>query len=185
MNGKMTKYLKFLLFLQFISFANALIGYLPIQNSWTVWVSRGVTAGVTFCLFCLSSQGPRYRKAALFRGLFLLSGFFMGTFPVLAGSFCSLVSSWHEYQGHCELTAKADQKLCQCWGNLFVLELSVAVLTTLASFLVSMVVVLTSGNQDVDLSQNTLIWLFTFLANFVDILYLVYMHRTIRLCEAQ
>lgn len=185
------KWLRMLFYIQIASMALVVVNALTYLDSITVWVNRGLTAAVIWCLFQLKDVNPRYRTSAITKagvlicGLLTLptntSGLGLSSSLMLVGSICSWVTAYQEYHGHSELVAEADGKLAKKWSDLFVWEIAIAIGTSMISIVGTTIMVATGVLTD--RIATVLIALSTILGLSLEGLYLYYMKRTLDLLE--
>ena len=183
-NTNIIKYLKLLMYLHIASLILGLIDFLPLVHSLSVWVNRGISVGVIYCLYSLSPVAERYRKSAIFHAIVLIAGLVANPMIALAGSVCSILASWQEYHGHSELVEPYHQRLSKQWGKLFALELMAGIFMALITTLMTVVLTMTNGNQAVDISSTALMGIIMSVGYIVEVLYIFYMKHTVELLEA-
>lgn len=186
------KWLRNLFYIHIASTALSLISMLPIPDGWTVWVSRAISVAAIVCLFQLTPAQQRYKKAFLYRTvtfvLVLIHDTRFGSLPLLsflllASSVCSIIAQYQEYHGHGDLIREQDPKLADKWHSLFMWQVVFSVLITFAaSFLAVLVSMLMGSGTDV---ASTIVMVITqCLSLALEVVYLVYLNRTIHLVQA-
>lgn len=180
------KWLRVLFFVHVASIAASLLSYLPINDGLLQWGSRIITLAAIAALFQLTPCNIRYRKAAIFRIVFLCGSLvtvlgYTSSILTLAASIFSLLSMYQEYSGHSEIVTSEDPKLSRNWHSLFNWSLIVGVLTSL----VSMVMVLVLAMVGIGASSITGIVMAVMVGAelIIEIFYLVLMNRMIRIFQ--
>lgn len=177
------KWLQILFYVHIASIALSLISLLPVNDSFSVWISRVISAAVAVCLFQLAPASERYKKAAIFSavslGLTLASTLLLTTLLTLAASILSLLATYQEYSGHSDMVAEADPKLSRNWHSLFNWQIIVGVLTSV----VSMVTVIALAALELNTTVITalIVGALSLVGVVLGILYLVYLHRMIKI----
>lgn len=177
------KWLRNLFYVHIVSIALSLVSLLPINDSFSVWISRAMTAIVVVCLFQLAPASDRYKKAAVFSavslGLNLAATLLLTTPLTLAASILSILATYQEYSGHSDMVAQADPKLSRQWHSLFNWQIAVGVLTSL----VSMVAVVTLAALEMNATAITalIVGALSLVGVVLSVLYLVYLNRMIKI----
>ena len=151
---------------------------------WAVWVSYGISACTCICLFFLAPLCEDYRKAGYFKtgsfGLTLLNTFVLKNSAVLVAiSVLSFLAAYHTYTAHSRICP--ESKLSKHWQLLLGSELLIAALKMLVSATGTVLLLLVQINIT-DLTNSLMAVLFVAGA-VLSVLYLVLMHKTIRLVE--
>ena len=187
-NTPPAKWLRTLFYLHIGMLAATCLSWLPIQDLWVTWLKRILIIGTVFCLYQLSSLNEHYRKAMIFRfiyiaGVLITPLVFRASLIVLAVSVFSILGAYQEYHGHSRLIAEKDPVLSGKWERFFGWALLVELLMSFGSSILSVVSVL----MGFDLSEviATVMITISLPRLIIDIFYLVYMNRTVRLLEAE
>lgn len=180
------KWLRLLFYVHLICTAAAVISWLPIRDGWLTWTQRVFIIAAIISLFQLAPANPHYRKAAIFRavylgGILVNALIFSGTILLLGASICSLISVYQEYNAHSQLIAQQDPKLSRNWHSLFTWSIAASLLISLGSMILAVLAVLSEIQITTVVSVITLILSIPGLV--VDIFYLAYLNRTIRVIE--
>lgn len=178
------KWLQYLLYVGIAAEVNNLIGYIPLLSGLTRWVGIAVSAASVYLLFRLRDVNPRYLKAAVFSAVAWV-GIRIGFTPLtLVGLVCSIIAQYQEYHGHSELVEDRDAKLAGRWNSLFWAQFAVSLILGLVVSLFGMVLVMLSGS-DTELTTAVTSILTVVLSLVMKVLYLVYLHRTVKLLETE
>lgn len=158
------------------------ISRLLINDSWTVWVRYGITAGVCTCLFLLAPVNENYRKAAYFRSgsfaLALLNTFVLKNSAIyIVISALSILATYYVHAGHSRIST--DTALSKRWMQLFYWDLLIAALKMLVSAIATALAIYLRINI------TAVMWLLFAGESVLDVIRLVYLHKTIRLLKAQ
>ena len=70
-NIRPAKWLRALFYLHIGLLATTCLSWLPIQDLWVTWLKRILIIGTVFCLYQLSSLNEHYRKATIFRFIYI------------------------------------------------------------------------------------------------------------------
>ncbi len=144
--------------------------------------------GVLICLLVLSGAHNQYRIAAvpMLLYLVLMVVFYrVGQPPILMlmATLLSLASNCLEYIGHAKLTMRQDKALTRRWNKLFFGNIA-AMLG--GGGLFYLVAILSYVVENAELSMYLLTMIVTYLPDLiVDVLYLYFLGRTIRLIKSQ
>ena len=185
MNERMNdpaKWLKYLLYFAIAALVNSVISYIPLVGKLSGWLGIAISAATAYLLFRLKDTGKRYRTAALFAAISLVAGLFSGTIPVLIVLVCSIVSEYQEYHGHGELVADRDARLANKWNGLFWLSLVMSLIVGAAAGLLGAILLIVTGVES-ELPNTIGSVLSAVIALAVRGLYVVYLHRTVKLLE--
>ena len=185
--GETAKWLRYLLYCSIATVVLSVITYLPFPDDWATWVQLGLVGGTVFCLFRLEGINPRYRKAAVYRavylgGILINALLFSSTAILLAASILSIMSVYQEYNAHSDLLAEKDPQLSRKWHSLFTWSIAAAVLAGFGSMVISVITALMGVGAGTIVSVVLAILALPDL--IVDIFYLVYLNRTVKLLEA-
>lgn len=187
MNGHkdlLIKWLTYLLYLHVASLVLAVINSVAGQGSFTQWISWAVSIGAIVCMYRLREVNPRYQKAALFQGislggsLLVTLGGGLGLLGTVA-SVCGIVATYQEYHGHSELVAGTDERLSRQWSGLFLWSLVLGLISGFVSTAAVTIGVL--AQADTALLTTLAVALVLLAGAVVEVLYLRYMNRTLRL----
>lgn len=176
------KWLKYLMYVAIAALVNSVISYIPLVGKLSGWLGIAISAAAVYLLFRLKDAGKRYRTAALFAAISLVAGRFSGTIPVLIVLVCSTVSEYQEYHGHGELVADRNARLADKWNGLFWLSLVASLIVGVAAGLLGAILLIVTGTES-ELSNILVSALSTVIALAVRMLYVVYLHRTVKLME--
>jgi hypothetical protein len=172
------KWYQFLLILAVGNIILSVASFLPIDANMITWARYVVFLFTAYCLLQLRGVHVGYRKAAIFRGLFVLCALANGTGVIdltLAVTALSLLAAYLEYAAHGKAIRKADPILAKKWYTLFNLELLVLALGTVASMAAA--AALTYIGTDTGLF--TLIQYVVMIAELaLQVFYLLYLKRT-------
>ena len=181
------KWLRILAYVAIISLINSVVDYLTfVPASISTWVSRGIMAATIYCMFNLSRENNRYKKAAIFRTVFLgcalITSLLFGSYLLsIAASICSIVAVYQEYAAHSEVVAEKDMALSRKWRNLFYWEFIAAILLSLGSSVAA--VILMSYELPVNASRvsSIVILLLNIPQFFIQLVRLQYLNKMISL----
>ena len=185
MNEKMNypaKWLQYLLYVQIAAIAVSLFSNIPILGGMTRWVSRILNLVVIYLLFQLAGSNDRYKKSVIFSVASLVLLFIDGSFLTLVGLVCSIIASYQEYHAHGELVENRDPKLAGKWNFLFWLEMLASLATALLTSTVTVVLSLLGGLETA-LGNLLTTGAISILSFALQIVYLVYLHRTVKALE--
>lgn len=180
------KWLRVLFFVHVASIAVSLLSYLPINDGWLQWGSKIITIAAIVALFQLTPCNIRYRKAAIFRIIFLCGSLvtalgYTSSILTLAASIFSLLSTYQEYSGHSEIIISEDPKLSRNWHSLFNWSLIVGVLTSLVSMV--MVLVLAMVGIGAGSITGIVMAVMSGAALVIDIFYLIWLNRMVHIFQ--
>ena len=172
------KWYQFLLILAVGNMILSVASFLPIDANMITWARYVVFLFTAYCLLQLRGVHVGYRKAAIFRGLFVLCALANGTGVIdltLAVTALSLLAAYLEYAAHGKAIRKADPILAKKWYTLFNLELLVLALGTVAS----MAAAVALSYIGADTGLFTLIQYVVMIAELaLQVFYLLYLKRT-------
>lgn len=177
------KWLRILFYAHIATIVKTFVSYLPIAGTWTVWLGWAICALCCVCLFLLAPANAGYRKAAIFLaaqlGCALLSALFI---PVLTYATLplSVICCYFELHSHAQLVENQDSNLSKIFRSLFIWNLLVSALSMAASALLT---VLGFANVDITLLANIISRIMLSCGLVFDVLYLVFLHRLLRLTE--
>jgi hypothetical protein len=176
------KWLQHLLYVQIAAVAVSLFSGIPILGGMTRWVGRILTLGTVYLLSQLGGINGRYQKAAIFSAISLVAVFIEGSFLTLVGLVCSIIASYQEYHAHGELLEDQDPKLAGKWNFLFWLEMLASLALGLLTSTVTVILSLLGG---LETALGTLLTTgaISILSFILQIVYLVYLHRTVKRLE--
>ena len=179
------KWLRNLFLIHVESLAVSLVTMVWLNNPFLPWLSFALTGGTAFCLYRLSPDLPRYRKAALFTalalGFSLLSRLALGTLTTLAASVLAIIGAYQELHAHGEALEEKDPQLSRKWRSLFLWQLLIGVLGGFTSVVATVIMVLV--NMDQALITQLVIAAIGLIGLIPAILYLVYLRRMIQICQ--
>ncbi len=175
------KWLQYLLYVGVAALVNSLLGIFGLSGL-SRWIGLAVNAATIYLLLMLAGSNPRYKTAAIFYAVALVSGFISNAILGLVGSICGIVAQYQEYDAHGELIQARDPKLADKWTGLFWLQFALSmVMVLLTSVLVAALVMATN------LSEAVVAPIVTVIAAALGVglhaLYLCYLKRTIKLLE--
>ena len=143
-------------------------------------------AAAAACLFCLTKAHSRFRPAAILLSVSLVISLLsaqVGAPPLLTtlSSLCVLISGIFEFSGHGKIAAQEDFQLAHRWNTLFLFSIAAMFAGAFAFFMTMMLSYLLQPDG-MFLSLLTIV--ITYVPDLVvDILYLIYLHKTIRLVK--
>lgn len=200
------KWLRLLLWLHVAILVIPLLTYLTPNDSWAAWFKHAISAATAFSLFHLALR--RYRTAAVLRSvLFVLAMVNLGIsacmtrllaaqqldenakvllnmaslFSGTAQLILTYPAAWMEQSGHAELIAGQDAALAKRWRKLLLWQFLAAVLVSVSTGIATQLAVQFQWRVTGLFSVvYDLLRLPTKLAN---VLYILFMYRTIRLVE--
>ena len=182
------KWLRILLYLQLAAVILAIPNLIPNIGSWVTWIGYGMNALLVYVLLRVSPACGRYRKSAVLKVIYLGTVILVmlmpslgliGSLLTLAGSVCGIIASYQEYHGHAEVVTALDEKLAGKWSGLFIWQLVVGILVGLATSAGVIVSMLSGGSISVELVAVIV----SLPALVLQVVYLVYMKRTVRLLQ--
>lgn len=169
-----------------LSVLGVIPGFLYTAIEWLL------NAGSAVCLFVLVSVHSRYRPAAVFMTVSLAIGLlsvYTGTPPLLMtlSALCVLICGIFEFSGHGKIAARQNKKLAKKWDALFLWNIGAMFAGAFAFFMTQMLsYLLPPRGLYMQLLSTAVIYAITYVPDLVvDILYLVYLGRTIRLVKKQ
>lgn len=187
-NPPPVKWLRTLFYLHIGLLASTCLSLLPIQDLWITWLKRVLIVGTVFCLYRLSPLNDHYRKATIFRfiyiaGVLITSLAFRASVIVLAVSVFSILGAYQEYHGHSRLIAEEDPALSGKWERFFGWALLVELLMSFGSSALSVV----SALMGFDLSGviSAVMITISLPRLIIDVFYLIYLNRTVRLLQTE
>ena len=172
------KWYQFLLILAIGNVILSVASFLPIDANMLTWARYVVYLFTAYCLLQLRGVHISYRKAAIFKGLFVLCALGNGTGVVdltLAVTALSLLAAYLEYTAHGKAIRKQDAALAKKWYTLFNLELLVLALGTVASMAAA--VALSYMGEDKGLF-NLIQYVVMAAELALQVFYLLYLKRT-------
>lgn len=199
------KWLLGLLYLGIAHLALSVIGDIMRNDLLTSWVQLALNAGIVVCLFALCPAQRNYRFAATFRGIaFLLSaaGLLIGSILVrllastgkldqlqevnkytslliIFNMAASLLAIWFETRSHGSLVSEAAPALAKKWYALFFWQLAASVFYSVGTAVAAPLVI--SFHWDITTTYALILSLLQLPGKAVQILYFIYLYRTIRL----
>jgi len=180
-----TKWLQYLLYVGIAALANTILSAVPLLDGLSGWISLAINAATVFLLYKLQPSCERYFKAAIFRAVPLILGILgrlgISVLPLLA-ALCGIVAEYQEFASHGELIQAWDTKLAGKWSSLFWLQFAVSIITTLLGSVFTAVLV-AGGGMDMETATAMLTVVVAMVTLLLDVLYLVYLRKTIRLLE--
>ncbi len=180
-NRAQAKWLRHLFCANLVGLALSILALIP-QISWIGKGSMAVSLASAVCLFMLTPLQPRYQSAAIFMALaqvlqILALALSFGTLPAAV---LMLVAMYQEYRGHSELAADRDGRLSRRWNRLFVWQLAVGLLSTVAVMIISLIL------TQADVKETAIVFVINGAINAVVFalkgLYLGCLNKTARLC---
>lgn len=186
------KYLQILFCLYAANLGLSLIKYLPIPYDLTAWANRVLLVGTIICLFYLGGINRHYRIAGIMRAVILIRSvvFALLPAPVLFSLYetpassmalsiffgiitvVSWLATYFEYSAHGELSAVGLPRLTRQWLILFAFSLLVAVLGSIASYVVAYM----GGYAIVGNNVNYVI---SAISRVIDVLYLWLLYKLV------
>lgn len=180
-----TQWLRYLLYVGIAALANTVLSAIPLLGGLSGWISLAISAATVFLMYKLQSANERYFKAAIF-GVVPLIISILGrlgiSFLPLLGAICGLVAQYQEFAAHGELIQQWDPKLANKWGSLFWLQFAVTLISTLLGSVFAAVLV-ASGSMDMETATAMIVVAVAMVTLLLEVLYLVYLKKTIRLLE--
>lgn len=174
------KWLQYLLYAGIAAALNTILGFL--LGDLSVWLGIAISGAAVYLLFRLVEANERYQKAAIFAIVALVAALFNNTLLSLVGSVCSIVAEYQEYHAHSELIGERDPKLAGKWRTLFWLQFIVGLVLGLLLSFVSVILVMISGLETAA-ATAVLAMVLAVVTLILQVLYLVYLNRTIKLLE--
>lgn len=182
------KWLRILFYIHLALLAASVLSWLPMPDQWIAWIQRILVIATALCLFRLSSVNDHYRKAALFRiiyigGLLITALLFSSTAITLAASVCSIIAVYHEYSAHSDLITQQDPRLSRKWHSLFNWSIAAAILVSFGSLVISMISVLIG--MDITAAVTVVMVILSIPQFAVDVFYLIYLNRMLQLLRKE
>ena len=175
-----TKWLQYLLYAGIAAALNTILGFL--LGDLSRWLGLAISAAAVYLLFRLVDANERYQKAAIFSIVALVAGLFTNVLLTLVGSVCSIVAQYQEYHAHSELIVERDPRLAGKWRTLFWLQFAVGLVLGLLLSFVSVILVMVSGLETAA-ATAVLALVLAVVTLILQVLYLVYLNRTVKLLE--
>lgn len=167
-----------------VAFVLSVMGMITASVYVTVeWLLNAASA---VCLFCLTKAHSRFRPAAVLLTVSLIISLLSaqaGAPPLLTtlSALCVMISGIFEFSGHGKIAAQEDFQLAHRWNTLFMFSIGAMFAGAFAFFMTMMLSYLLQP-ESIFLSLLTVI--ITYVPDLVvDILYLIYLHKTIRLVK--
>lgn len=176
-----TKWLQYLLYVGIASLVNSLLGIFGLGGL-SRWIGLVVNGATIYLLFMLAGSNPRYKTAAIFFAVALVSGLISNVILGLVGSICGIVGQYQEYHAHGELIEARDPKLADKWHSLFWLKFGLTVITVLLTSVVVASLVMAADMDEAVVTVMTTV-IVAALGIGLIALYLSYLSRTIKLLE--
>lgn len=199
------KWLLGLFWLSIAYLAMSVLGDILRNDYLTSWVQLALNAGMVVCLFSLRPAQHNYRFAAIFHGIvFLLStaGLLISSILVrllastgkleqlqelnnytsLLAIFqmaASLLAVWFENLSHGSLVEGAAPALAKKWRTLFFWQLAASVFYSVGTAVAAPLVMF--FHWDITTTYALILSLLQLPGKALKILYILYLHRTIRL----
>lgn len=187
-NTASIKWLRYLFYIHIAILVATLVSWLPIQDLWITWLKRILLIGTALCLSQLTLKNSHYGKAALFciiriACLLTSSLLFSSPFIILAGAVFSILAVYQEYHAHAQTVEEKDPVLSHKWARFFGWALLVEVLVSFVSSVLSVATAML--HWDILNITHFVMAVQSVPGLFVDVFYLIYMNRTVRLLEAE
>jgi len=184
-NALLYKWFGHLVQLQIFRILIIVLSAIPAANFLSSWLGRLASALSIFILLRLSAANQRYRKAALFLGIYL-AGNLMGAvarsnaFSMLF-SICSVIAMYQEYWGHSEICVSKDYPLSEKWHSLFWWQMGIGLIS---SFLMAAGVVIgvLAGVEETVLT-NLMVALIAIISIVLELVALGLLKKTRGLCQ--
>ena len=173
--------LQYLMYVGIAALVNSLLGIFGLEGL-SRWIGLAINGATVYLLFMLAGSNPRYKTAAIFYAVALVSGLIDNLILGLVCSICGIVAQYQEYHAHGELIQDRDPKLADRWNSLFAMELAVIFIGIL---LTGLFVGVLAAATNMDVAAVTVITTVIVAAMGIglELLYLSYMNRTIKLLE--
>lgn len=174
------KWLRILFYAHIATTFKTCVSYLPIDDTWTVWLGWAICALCIACLFRLSPAGTGYRKAAILKAaqlVCMLVGHFLVPTLTYAASTLSIISCYFELHSHAQLAQELNPKLSKAFHRIFAWYL---LLYALSLFSSAIVTVLRFVNIDVIFVTKVISYILIAGGLVFKILYPVYLYRLLR-----
>ena len=183
-----TEWLRILLIIHIASLLNSLISFLPISDTWAVWIGRAVMIGTIVCMFRMAPVNSRYKKAAIYRTVMLCctlitAYLFQSVVFTLAASVFSIMAVYQEFNGHSELVADKDPKLSGNWHGLFTWSVITAVMVSFCS--VAATLLITMLDMDTVRTASMIVGILRIPQFAVDVVYLLYLRKMMGIFRSQ
>lgn len=185
------KWLRILFYIHIAFLVITAINAVSNLDTVTGWIRKVLTVVIIWSLFQMKDVNPRYQKTAIAKIAVLVCGLLttpvntsalgMSGILALAGAIASWVSAYQEYHAHGEVIAEQDEKLAKKWNNLFGLEILVGLGISLFSTVTTLVLV--AAEMDSKTVTTIILALTNIVTLMLDLLYLHYMNRTLKLIE--
>ena len=177
-----TKWLRYLLYVGIAATVNSILSlFLPAVST---WLSPILSLAAMFMMSRMIPANGRYLRVILFTGVSLVITVFSIQAVALAGSICSLVGQYQEYTAHGELVAAQNPKLASRWGSLFWFQFAVTVILVLVTTVLGTMLAV-AANMDAVLLTSIVTVIVAVFTLILQIVYLVFLHRTIRVLDAE
>lgn len=180
-------YLRILLYLHIAGILNVVLLLIPGSDTVVPVISAVLALGFGYCLLRLAPAEKGYRQAGILQlaALVCSLGQWLNFVPQalsLASSLCTVIACYYEFYAHSAVVTGLDQKLGKKWKDLFVYQIVVSVLA-MVGMTMAMVVV---AALEAELSAVGIITALVLagLTIGLDIIYLIYMKRTISLLQS-
>ena len=186
MNEQTSNPVKWLRYLLYVGIAGALnfLSVYSLLGALGDWVVAAIGVATVYLLFRLASTNPRYQKAAVFAAAAWVCSLIGGVILVLISLVCDLIAEYQQYHAHGHLLEDRNPRLAGKWRNLFWIQFVGGLLLGLLSGMISLVIVAVTGSEAVDTDTLSTIAV-NGLSLVLQVLYLVYLHRTIKVLETE
>ena len=178
-------WLQRLFYIHIASLILSLVTMFWLNNPITPWINYALSTGIVLCLLKLAPAFRRYRTAAILTaavlGFTLLSKLALGTLMALIASVLAIIADYQELHAHGETVEEKDPALSRKWRGLFLWQLLIGILGGFASVAATVIMVL--ANMDTTQITQLVTGAIGLIALIPGILYLVYLHKTIKLFE--
>ena len=186
MNEEVKTPAKWLQYLLYVGIAAAvkslLVNLLP--GGLSRWLGFALSALSIYLLFQLIASNARYKTAALFCTGSLICNLVGIQALALAASICAIVGQYQEYNAHGELIAERDYKFADKWSKLFWLQFAVELIGGLLISMVAVAMTAAGGMEAASIIAMATVAISS-VTVCLKVVYLVYLHRTIRLLETE
>ena len=181
------RWTKYLWVAQIVALVSVIVASISFEGIDLGWTNHIVMLALAYILYQLAPINARYRKAAVFTGisivLSILVKFVSVSVLTFAVSICSLIAIYQECSAHSEILVGIDDKLARKWHSLFnwqiVGGLILGVLVAPTIILVAVYFPL-----DANLLATITLALITGFDTILRLVYLSYLKRMRKLCEA-
>lgn len=177
-----TKWLRYLLYVGIAATLNGLLSLLLPEVS--TWLSPILTLAALFMMSRIIPANGRYLRVILFTGAATLISVLNIQAVALAGSLCTVIGQYQEYTAHGELVEDLDPKLASRWSNLFWFKFAVGVIMVLATTVLGTMLAV-AVNLDAATLAGILTIVIAVFTLIMDIVYLVFLHRTTKVLDAE